>query len=56
MIANIATALHITSDYILGIENDEFNHPRICRLIARNASEMSEQEKKELINALFGEE
>ena len=56
VIANIATALHTTSDYLLGIENDAFDHPRICRLIARNASAMSEKEKKELIDALFGEE
>lgn len=55
-LANIATALHTTSDFLLGIECDEFDHPRIRRLIARNASSMTEQEKKELIDALFGEE
>ena len=36
MLANIATALHTTSDFLLGIENDEFNHSRIRRMIARN--------------------
>lgn len=56
MIANIATALHTTSDYLLGIENDDFDYPRMRRMIARNASSMTESEKKELINALFGEE
>lgn len=56
MLANIATALHTTSDFLLGIENEEFSHPRIRRMIARNASNMTEQEKRELINALFGEE
>lgn len=56
VLANIATALHTTSDFLLGIENDEFNHPRIRRMIARNASSMTEQEKRELINALFGED
>lgn len=55
-LANIATALHTTSDYLLGIEHDEFDYPRIRRIIARNASEMSNDEKRELINALFGEE
>ena len=55
-IANIATALHTTSDYLLGIENEEFSHPQVRRLIARNASKMTEKEKKELIDALFGEE
>ena len=56
MIANIATALHTTSDYLLGIEKDDFDYPRVCRMIARNGSCMTEAEKKELINALFGEE
>ncbi len=54
MLANIATATQTTSDYLLGIERDEFDQPRICRLIARNASAMTEQEKKQLIDALFG--
>ncbi len=56
VLANIATAIHTTSDFLLGIENEEFSHPRICRMIARNAASMTEQEKRELINALFGEE
>lgn len=55
MLANIATALHTTSDFLLGIECEGFDHPRICRMIARNASSMTELEKRELINALFGE-
>ncbi|MEG0836278.1 MAG: helix-turn-helix transcriptional regulator [Christensenellaceae bacterium] len=55
-LANIATALNTTSDYLLGIENDEFDYPRVRRIIARNASAMTDEEKKALINALFGEE
>lgn len=55
MIANIATALHTTSDYLLGIEDEAYSHPKIRRMIARNASKMTEEEKRELINALFGE-
>lgn len=55
-IANIATALRTTSDYLLGIENEEFDHTRIRRIIARNASQMTQQEKKDLIDALFGED
>lgn len=54
-LANIATALHTTSDYLLGLEAEEFDHPRIRRMIARNAAAMTEQEKRDLINALFGE-
>ena len=45
-IANIATALHTTSDYLLGIENGEFDYPRVRRMIARNASSMTDEEKK----------
>lgn len=55
-LANIATALHTTSDYLLGIEHDEFDYPRVRRIIARNASAMTDEEKRALINALFGEE
>ena len=56
VIANIAIALHTTSDYLLGIENNDFNFHQVRRIIARNSSSMTEQEKKALINALFGEE
>ena len=56
MIANIATALKTTSDYLLGIETDEFSYPKVKRLIARNAQSMTAEEKRDLINALFGEE
>ena len=56
ILANIATALHTTSDYLLGIENEEFDSSKIIRVIARNSSKMSDTEKKELINALFEEE
>ena len=56
MIANIATALRTTSDYLLGIENEEFSHPRIRRMIARNSASMTNDEKKELLAALFGED
>ena len=56
VLANIATALHTTSDYLLGIENDEFDSSKFVRLIARNSSKMSDADKKALINALFEEE
>ena len=56
VLANIATALHTTSDYLLGIENEEFDSSKIIRLIARNSSNMTGEEKKELISALFEEE
>jgi len=56
MLANIATALNTTSDYLLGIEKDEFDFPRVERLLARNSSNMTDKERRALISALFGEE
>ncbi len=38
------------------LERDEFDPPRIRRMIARNASSLTEADKREIINALFGEE
>ena len=57
VIANLATALGTTTDALLGVEQDDgFNHSQVKRLIARNASNMTMEEKRELMNALFGEE
>ena len=56
-LANIATALHTTSDYLLGIEKEgEYSHSHIKRIIARNADQMTAAEKRELIAALLGDE
>lgn len=55
-LANMATALQTTSDYLLGIETGDFNLNQVRRLIARNASDMTDEEKRELMNALFGKE
>lgn len=55
-VANMATALQTTSDYLLGLEEGEFNLNKVRRLIARNASDMSDDEKRELMDALFGKE
>lgn len=56
-IANIATVLKTTSDYLLGIEDnnksDEISYPHIKRLIARNVDDMSDSEKKELISVIL---
>lgn len=59
ILANMATALHTTSDYLLGQEPDgdlQNDFPTIQRLIARNAGSMSMSQKRELMNALFPEE
>ena len=53
-IANIATALHTTSDYLLGIEQEGFDFANTKRIIARNAQKMTTAQKKELLDALFG--
>ena len=50
IIANIATALHTTSDYLLGTETEG---GKIKRLLARNAPSMTNEQKRELINVLF---
>lgn len=55
-LANIATALQTTSDYLLGLESGEFNVNQVRRLIARNASDLTDEEKRVLMNALFGGE
>lgn len=56
VLANIATALHTTSDYLLGIEKDDFDFPKVERLLARNSASMTEKQKRILISALFGED
>lgn len=56
VIANIANALHTTSDYLLGAEETkdfDSEYYQIHRLIARNAQYMSRKQKTELVNALF---
>ena len=58
IIANIALALHTTSDYLLGheteIEEDsELEYYRTQRAIARNAKNWTKKQKADLVNALF---
>ena len=54
IIANIATALHTTVDYLLGRdENNEFDFLGVKNLLARNAGNMSSKEKMELVKILF---
>ena len=53
ILANIATALHTTSDFLLGIEKDDLTQNEIIRLVARNANSMTKEHKREIIEALF---
>lgn len=52
VLANIATALHTTSDDLLGIE-DKMDYKNVERILARNISSMSEEEKEELLTLIF---
>lgn len=52
-IANIATALNVTSDYLLGLEGEEYNYGQVRRMIAREAGEMTKEQRTELINMLL---
>ena len=59
IIANIATALHTTSDYLLGqeVEEDsELEYYRTQRSVARNAKSWTQKQKADLVNALFESE
>lgn len=57
IIANIAKALHTTTDYLLGNEKDsndpelEYNYTQ--RAIARNANWWNKKKKLDLVNVLF---
>ena len=52
VVANMATALGVTSDYLLGREEDKSELAQAMRLVARNASEIPENVRLELIRLL----
>lgn len=55
-LANIATALHTTTDYLLGNEQEkDFEFRHVKTLLARNAGRLDNKQKREIINALFGD-
>ena len=59
VVANLATVLNTTTDYLLGrVERDEDDRDfcGIKRLVARGAKTMTQAEKLELINILFGKD
>ncbi len=55
VIVNIANALHVTVDELIGneIENDKFDVSRMKTVLARGTQNMSEKDKKELIKFLL---
>ena len=55
-LANIATALHTTTDFLLGKESDkEFEFRNVKTLLARSAQQLTNKQKREIIAALFGD-
>ena len=53
LVANLATTLHVTSDYLLDIENDgEFNLGKEIRVLARNKDKLTPEDKREIIELL----
>lgn len=56
MLANIATALHTTTDFLLGISDtvDNFEYKDVERILARKSETMTKEEKKRLLDILFG--
>ena len=54
VVANMATALGTTSDYLLGVKNeDNLEFPQIQRLLARNASKLSTEDRHKLMHLLI---
>lgn len=61
MLANIATLLRTTSDFLLGLQKDDgeeqhFDFSQTTRVLARNAASMTKEEKMAIIEALFGKD
>ncbi len=58
VLARLADALGTTSDFLMGGEaqdsNEEIEYAR--RLIARNASQMTAAQKKDILNILLGDD
>lgn len=55
-LANIATALHTTTDFLLGKESDkEFEFRNVKTLLARSAKQLTNKQKREIIVALLGD-
>ena len=55
VVANLATALNTTSDYLISGEKPEDNFAEIYRLVARSTSKMTQEEKFELMRLLTKE-
>ncbi len=59
IVANLATVLDTTTDYLLGRtekSDEDCDYCGIKRLVARGAHRMTNEEKLELVNIIFGKE
>ena len=54
VIANLATALNTTSDYLISGKDADDNFAEIYRLVARSTTTMSDEEKMKLMKVLLG--
>lgn len=54
-LVSISNALNTSVDFLLGKEDMDFDYTNTYFLIARNASSMTLDEKRKLIDALFSE-
>ncbi len=55
ILANIATALNTTSDYLINGKTDKPDYAEIYRFVARGAKDMSKEEKMELMRLLLND-
>lgn len=53
ILANIATALNTTSDYLISGRQSETDFANIYQFVARGAKDLSEEEKKKLMRLLL---
>ena len=56
-LSNIATALHTTTDYLLGKTDniDDFEYKDVERILARKSETLDREQKKKLLDILFGD-
>lgn len=55
MLIKMAEILEVTTDYLLGVETDaEFNYNHVRKILANNAKSLTDEQKRKLIDAVFG--
>ena len=54
VVANMATALNTTTDYLISGKESKEDFAEIYRLVARSTSTMSDEEKMKLMRTLIG--